>query len=83
MKKEEMICTCEIGVSVSEIHRDSGEKGILELINEFELMGIKVISRVDGMFNGDEDWELEGTREALERTLTTLGWDIFTIEFED
>ena len=46
-------------------------------------MGIKVISRVDGMFNGDEEWELEGTREALEHTLTTLGWDVSTIEFED
>ena len=36
MKKEEMICTCEIGVSTSEILNYSGEKGILELINEFE-----------------------------------------------
>jgi hypothetical protein len=83
MKKEEMICTCEIGVSINEIRHDSGEKGILELINEFELMGIKVISRVDGMFNGDEEWELEGNRKALEHTLTTLGWDVSTIEFED
>ena len=79
MKKEEMICTCEIGVAAGELNI----REILELINEFESVGIEVVNRESGLYNGDEDWELKGPLEVLEKTLNSLGWDVSTIEFED
>ena len=79
MKKEEMICTCEIGVAASELNT----RELLELIDEFESAGIEVVNREKGLYNGDEDWELKGPLEVLEKTLTSLGWDVSTIEFED
>lgn len=74
---------CKIEVAAGEIRYENGESGIDELIEEFESVGIEIIETTSGLYNGDEDWVLEGTQEILESVLTELGWDVSEIEFEE
>ena len=74
---------CEIGVAAGEMRQEHGEKAIRNLIKEFESFGIEVLERNPGLYNCDEDWIVEGSKENLEFTLNSLGWDIEQLEFEE
>jgi hypothetical protein len=74
---------CEIGVAAGEIRIEHGEEGIQNLIEEFNNSGIEVIEMNPGLYNCDEDWIVEGSKENLEFTLNSLGWDLDQLEFEE
>ena len=63
--------TYEVGVAVWEI----GARECSKLVDEFEKSGIEILDRTAGLYNGDEDWTLRGTKRNLERTLLAWGFD--------
>jgi hypothetical protein len=69
--REDVAYTYEVGVAVQEI----GKRETSKLIDEFEKAGIEILDRTDGLYNGDEDWTLRGTKSNLERTLLAWGFD--------